>query len=71
MGVIFSFIVISQVQRPIELKFSQVCYFMHWDTPTVKAKLWQLLIVSTAFKRNELHGRQLLGWFDLIYEKGV
>ena len=21
-----------------------------WDTPTVKASLWQLLIVSTAFK---------------------
>ena len=26
---VFSFINIPQLQRPIELKFSQVCYFMH------------------------------------------
>ena len=26
---VFSFIIISQLLRPIELKFSQVCYFMH------------------------------------------
>ena len=26
---VFSFINISQLLRPIELKFSQVCYFMH------------------------------------------
>ena len=26
---VFSFIIISQLRRPIELKFSQVCYFMH------------------------------------------
>ena len=26
---VFYFIIISQLRRPIELKFSQVCYFMH------------------------------------------
>ena len=26
---VFSFIIISQIRRPIELKFSQVCYFLH------------------------------------------
>ena len=25
----YSYIIISQLQRPIEFKFSQVCYFMH------------------------------------------
>ena len=39
--VFFPFIIISQLQRPIKLKFSQVCYFM-----PVKASLWQLPIVS-------------------------
>ena len=47
---VFSFIIISQLRRPIELKLSQVCYFMHtcWDTPTVKAR--QLPTVSSVFK---------------------
>ena len=49
---VFSFIIISQLWWPIELKFSQVCYFMHicWDTPSEKAGLWQLPIVSTVIK---------------------
>ena len=41
---------ISQLERPIELKFAQVCYFMQClDTPNEKTGLWQLPIVSTAF----------------------
>ena len=48
----FSFIVISQLRRPIELKFSQVFVILCicLDTPTVKTKLWQLPIVYTVFK---------------------
>ena len=48
--VIFSFIVISQLWRPIELKFSQVCYFMHMRSE--KTGLRQLPKVSTVFKCN-------------------
>ena len=49
-------IIISQLRRRlIELKFSQVCYFMHVymlriDTPGEKTGLWQLPIVSSVFK---------------------
>ena len=40
-----------QLRRPVELKYSQVCYFMHsWYTPSEKTGLWQLLIVSSVFK---------------------
>ena len=50
---VFSFIVISQLRRPIELKFSKVCYFMHtvciWDTPGEKTGLRQLPIVPSDF----------------------
>ena len=50
----FSVIIISQLRRPIELKFWQVCYFICscfcWDTPSEKTGLWQLPIVSTVFK---------------------
>ena len=48
---VFSFMVISQVWRPIELKFSQVCcYFMHMLRYT-KLEDWSLTItiVSSAF----------------------
>ena len=63
---VFSFIItISQLRRPIELKVSQVCYFMHncveihhgainsMDTPSEKTSLWQLLpiLVSSVFYR--------------------
>ena len=48
----FSFIIISQLQWPVELKFSNACYFMHicWDTPSEENGLWQLPKVSSAFK---------------------
>ena len=51
----FSFIIISQLWRPTELKFSQVCYFIHicWDTPSEKTGLWQLTIVSRVFKTKQ------------------
>ena len=52
--VFFSFINISQLQRPIKLKFSQVvilCIKLCWDTPTVKTSLWQLPKVSSVFKQ--------------------
>ena len=32
----FSFIIISQLRRPIELKFSQVCYLMHVEIHQVR-----------------------------------
>ena len=49
-NVFFSFIIISQLRRPIiELKFSQVCIFMRWDTLSEKTGLWQLPIVYTVF----------------------
>ena len=50
---VFSFIIISQLWRPLELKFSQVhiLCILCWDTPTVKTSLWQLPIVSTVFKK--------------------
>ena len=47
---IFSSIIISQLQRPIEFKFSQVCYLVHWDTPSDKTGLWHLPKVSSVFK---------------------
>ena len=49
---LFSFIIISQLRRPIELKFSQVYYFMHKlrYTPSKKTGIWQLPIVSRVFK---------------------
>ena len=40
---VFSFIIISQLRRPIELKFSQVCYFMHMLRYT-KWEDWSLTI---------------------------
>ena len=47
----FSFIIISQVGWPIELKFYRfVILCICWDTPTVKASHWHLPIVSSAFK---------------------
>ena len=47
---VFSYIIL-QLRRPVELKFSQVCYFMHicWDTASEKTGLWEIPIVSTAF----------------------
>ena len=35
-GVFFTAIIISQLQRPIEFKLSQACYFVHisWDAPS-------------------------------------
>ena len=52
---VFSFIIISQLRRPIELKFSRVCYFMHY---VEKHQLWRLVfdqlpIVSSVF--NNMH----------------
>ena len=47
---VFYYIHICQLRQPIELKFSQVCYFMHTkDTPSEETGLWQLPIVSTVF----------------------
>ena len=59
--VFFSSIIIWQLWRPIELKFSQVCYSMHflryikWEDWS-----WQLPIVSSVFRGNLvqlLHGK--------------
>ena len=48
--VFFSFIIMSQLRRPIELKFLQFFFVcICWDTPTMKASLWHLPIVSTVF----------------------
>ena len=44
---VFSNIIISQLWRPIELKFSQVCYFMHMLRYT-KWEDWSLTITNTA-----------------------
>ena len=41
-----SFIIISQLRRPIELKFSQVCYFMHMLRYT-KWEDWSLTITNS------------------------
>ena len=47
----FSFIIISQLRRPIELKFSQADYFMHMSRYTKWGTgLRQLPIVSYVFK---------------------
>ena len=45
----FSSIILSQHRRPIEFKFSQVCYFMH--TPSETTGRWQLpKVTSASFK---------------------
>ena len=37
--------------RPIEFKFSHVCYVMQcWDTPSEKTGIWQLPKLSRAFQ---------------------
>ena len=52
---VFSFVIISQLRRPIELNFSQVCYFVHMLRYSEKTGLWQLPIVSSVFYRRPLH----------------
>ena len=49
---IFPLIIISHFWRPIELKFSQVCYFLQMlrYTKWEDYGLWQLPIVSSIFK---------------------
>ena len=56
MKLLVSFNVISQLRQPIELKFSQICYFMHVEmyTPSAKTGLWQLPIVSSVFNEKQL-----------------
>ena len=49
---VFSSIILSQLRRPAELKFSQVCYFMHFSRSSEKTGLWQLPIVSSVFTLN-------------------
>ena len=59
----FYYYYISQLRRPIELKFSQVCHFVHTvysDTPSEKSGLWQLPIVSSAFNEH------LFDFFELL-----
>ena len=53
---VFSFIIILQLRRPIELKFSPACYLMHcWETLlSEKTGLWQVPIVSNVFNVNLL-----------------
>ena len=43
---VFSFIIISQLQPPIELKLSQVCYCMHM-LRHIKWEFWFLTITNT------------------------
>ena len=43
---VFSFIIISQLRQPIELKFSQVCYFMHMLRYT-KWEDWSLTVTNS------------------------
>ena len=43
---IFSFIIISQLCRPIEIKYSQVCYFMHMLRYT-EWEDWSLTITNS------------------------
>ena len=43
---VYSFIIISQLWRPIELKFSQVCYFMHMLRYS-KWEDWSLTITNS------------------------
>ena len=44
---VFSFIIISQLQRPIKLKCSQVCYFMHIMLRYTKRGDWSLTITNS------------------------
>ena len=47
--------IVSQLRQPIELKFSQACILcICWDTPSEKTGLWQVPIVSSAFKKTLL-----------------
>ena len=59
---VFYFIIISQLWRPIEFKFSQVCYFVHMLRCETTG-LWQLPIVSSVFKQ----GFSRLQTWSLIY----
>ena len=45
-GCVFCFIIISQLRRPIELKFSQVCLFMHMLRYT-KWQDWSMTITNS------------------------
>ena len=47
---VFSFINISQLRRPSELKYSQICYFMLRYTNCEDYSLWQFPKVSSVFK---------------------
>ena len=40
----------TPTERPIQLKLSPVCYFMHYDTPNEKTGLRQLPIVASVLK---------------------
>ena len=52
---IFSYIMFSQFRWPIQLKFSQVCYFMHYILRYTKLEDWSLTITKgvQAFKQNK------------------
>ena len=58
---VFSFIIISQLRRPIELIFSQVVYFkcICWDTSSEKTGLWQLPVVFSVFKMWEENPKRI------------
>ena len=61
----FSFIVISQLRRPIELKFSQVCYVMHMLRYT--GEDWSLTIlpiVSVSLKPLDTFGTEQIHRFN-------
>ena len=67
--VFFSFIIISQLRWPIELKFSQVCYYLCicLDTPSEKTGLWQLPMVSTVFKHRCNDNKNTVIFFQQSY----
>ena len=47
---VFSFSIISQLWRPIELKLSQnLLFYSCWDTPSEKTGRWQLPILYSVF----------------------
>ena len=51
---VFSFIIISQLRRPIELKISQVCYYMHMLRYS-KWEDWSLTITNSVHVFKQLH----------------
>ena len=57
----FSFIIISQLRRPIKFKNIQVCYFVHsWYGPSEETGLWQLRKVSSVFKFHSIFWQPMI-----------